>query len=57
MDTTLDPRWQNALAHSHYVAQLLQAHPELIPELLATWQQPLCEEMMRTPLQGPFADV
>lgn len=56
MDTTRDPRWQNALAHSHYVAQLLQAHPELIPELLATWQQPLDEALLQAPLQGPFAD-
>ncbi|MBP5987422.1 MAG: bifunctional [glutamate--ammonia ligase]-adenylyl-L-tyrosine phosphorylase/[glutamate--ammonia-ligase] adenylyltransferase [Azonexus sp.] len=56
MDTTLDPRWQNALAHSRYVAQLLQAHPELIPELAATWQQPLGEDLLLAPLQREFAD-
>jgi glutamate-ammonia-ligase adenylyltransferase len=56
MDTTLDPRWQGALAHSRYVSQLLQAHPELVPELAATWQQPLGEELLQAPLQGEFAD-
>ena len=56
MDTTLDPRWQAAVHHSHYLANLLQAHPELIPELLATWQQPLSEAMLLAPLQQAFAD-
>ncbi|NTV71209.1 MAG: bifunctional [glutamate--ammonia ligase]-adenylyl-L-tyrosine phosphorylase/[glutamate--ammonia-ligase] adenylyltransferase [Azonexaceae bacterium] len=56
MDTTLDPRWQAAVHHSHYLATLLQAHPELIPELLATWQQPLTEAMLQAPLAQPFAD-
>jgi glutamate-ammonia-ligase adenylyltransferase len=56
MDTTLDPRWQAAVHHSRYLANLLQAHPEMIPELLATWQQPLSEAMLRAPLQQAFAD-
>ena len=56
MDTTPDPRWQAALAHSHYLNNLLQAHPELIPELRASWQQPLSEDMMLAALRGPFAD-
>ena len=56
MDTTLDPRWQGALAHSRYVANLLQARPELIPELAATWQQPLSEDLLRSPLNRDFAD-
>ena len=55
MDTTFDPRWQTAVKHSRYLANLLQAHPELIPELLATWQQPLTEAMLKAPLQQPFA--
>ncbi|MBT9523461.1 MAG: bifunctional glutamine synthetase adenylyltransferase/deadenyltransferase, partial [Dechloromonas sp.] len=56
MDTTLDPRWQAAVHHSRYLANLLQAHPELIPELLATWQQPLNEAMLLAPLQQEFVD-
>src|SRR5574343_1655520 len=56
MDTTPDPRWQAAIAHSRYLANQLNAHPELIPELAATWQQPLSEAMLQAPLQQPFAD-
>jgi glutamate-ammonia-ligase adenylyltransferase len=56
MDTTLDPRWQGAVNHSRYLSNLLQAHPELIPELLATWQQPLTEHMLQAPLQQEFAN-
>ncbi len=56
MDTTLDPRWQPALAHSRYLSNLLQAHPGLIPELLATWQQPLSEDLLLAPLKQDFAD-
>jgi len=56
MDTTLDPRWPAALGHSRYLANLLQTHPGLIPELLATWQQPLSEDLLLTPLKPTFAD-
>jgi glutamate-ammonia-ligase adenylyltransferase len=56
MDTTLDPRWQAAVAHSRYLANLLQSRPELIPELAATWQQPLSEALLLAPLQQAFAD-
>src|SRR5574343_1369176 len=56
MDTTPDPRWQAAIAHSRYLANQLNAHPELIPELAATWQQPLSEAMLQAPLQREFAD-
>ena len=56
MDTTLDPRWPAALGHSRYLANLLQARPDLIPELAATWQQPLSEELLRAPLQQEFSD-
>jgi glutamate-ammonia-ligase adenylyltransferase len=56
MDTSLDSRWQGAVHHSRYLANLLQAHPELIPELRATWLQPLTEAMLQAPLQQSFAD-
>ena len=56
MDSTLDPRWQAALRHSNYLATLLNARPELIPELAATWEQALDEGLLMAPLQGPFAD-
>ena len=56
MDTTLDPRWQAAVHHSRYLANLLQAHPELIPELLATWEQPFTEAMLQAPLRREFAN-
>ncbi len=56
MDHTLPPVWQGALAHSRYLANLLQSRPELIPELLATWQQPLSEDMLLAPLRQDFAD-
>lgn len=56
MDTTFDPRWQIALNHSRYLANLFQAHPELIPELTDTWQQPLSEELLQKALQQAFAD-
>ena len=56
MDTTLDPRWQAAVHHSRYLANLLQAHPELIPELLATWEQPFTEAMLQAPLRQEFAN-
>jgi glutamate-ammonia-ligase adenylyltransferase len=56
MDNTLDPRWQIAIDHSHYLANQLQAHPAMIPELAATWQQPLSEDMLLIPLKVDFAD-
>ena len=56
MNTSLDPRWQVALTHSHYLNNLLQAHPALIPELAASWQQPLTEDMLLAPLKQPLAD-
>ncbi len=56
MDTPLDPRWQAALDHSHYLANLLQARPALIPELAASWEKPLDEAMLLAPLAQPFAD-
>ena len=56
MDNTLDPRWQAALAHSRYLANQLQANPDLVPELAATWLQPLSEDMLLAPLKQIFAD-
>jgi len=56
MDTTLDPRWHNALNHSRYLANQLQAHPEMIPELAAGWLQPLSEDQLLAPLKVAFAD-
>ncbi|MCG2576677.1 bifunctional [glutamate--ammonia ligase]-adenylyl-L-tyrosine phosphorylase/[glutamate--ammonia-ligase] adenylyltransferase [Dechloromonas sp. XY25] len=56
MDTLPDPRWQAALDHSRYLSNLLYARPELIPELAATWQQPLSEELLMVPLRRDFTD-
>ncbi len=56
MDTTLDPRWQPALEHSRYLTTLLNARPELIPELAATWERPLDEALLMAPLRQPLAD-
>ncbi|MBS1160142.1 MAG: Glutamate-ammonia ligase adenylyltransferase [Proteobacteria bacterium] len=56
MEYPIPHAWAGALAHSSYLANQLQAHPELIPELLASWQQPLSEELLRAPLQQVFAD-
>ena len=56
MDTALDPRWQAALDHSRYLTNLLQARPALIPELAASWQQPLSEDMLLTPLRKAAPD-
>jgi glutamate-ammonia-ligase adenylyltransferase len=56
MDTMLDPRWQPALDHSRYLTNQFHARPELIPELAATWEQPLSEELLMAPLRQPLAD-
>ena len=56
MDNTLDPRWQFALAHSRYLSNQLQAHPEMIPELAATWQQALSEDQLLNALKRDFPD-
>jgi glutamate-ammonia-ligase adenylyltransferase len=51
-----DPRWQRALTHSHYLANLLTAHPELVDELAATWLQPLSEDQLLAPLKAANSD-
>ena len=56
MDTSIDPRWQAALDHSRYLTNQLNARPDLIPELAATWEQPLTEELLQAPLRREFAD-
>jgi glutamate-ammonia-ligase adenylyltransferase len=56
MEHTPDPRWQAALEHSHYLRNLLNNHPALIPELLASWTQPLSEDILLAPLKQAFAD-
>ena len=56
MDITLDPRWQPALDHSRYLTTLLNARPELIPELAATWERPLDEALLMAPLRQPLTD-
>ncbi len=56
MDSTLDPRWQAALRHSLYLSNLLNGHPDLIPELAATWQAPLTEAMFRASLDKEYPD-
>jgi glutamate-ammonia-ligase adenylyltransferase len=56
MNQPLAPRWQPALEHSRYLAALLQARPSLVPELEATWERPLAEDMLLAALNPPPAD-
>ena len=42
-----DPRWQDALAHSRFLRQLMSARPELIEALRPDWERPLDAETMR----------
>lgn len=56
MNQTVDARWQPALGHSRYLAALLAARPALVPELAATWERPLDEEMLLAALTPPPAD-
>ena len=56
MEHPLDPRWQAALDHSLYLKNLLHAQPGLIPELAASWLQPLSEDLLLAPLKQDFAD-
>lgn len=56
MNSLPDPRWQAALDHSSYLSSLLQCRPELIPELAASWLEPLTEDRLRAPLEQPLAD-
>jgi glutamate-ammonia-ligase adenylyltransferase len=56
MEHAIDPRWQPALDHSIYLSNLLNSRPAMIPELAASWQQPLSEDILMAPLKQDFAD-
>ena len=56
MDKLPDPRWQSALAHSRYLANLLAAQPALIPELAAVWMAPLTAEQLAAGLTPAATD-
>jgi len=56
MDTLPDPRWQSALAHSRYLANLLSTHPALAPELAAVWTAPLTAEQLTAALTPAATD-
>ena len=56
METLPDPRWQAALAHSHFLAKLFATHPALIPEVAAAWLEPLSEAALRAGLEPAAGD-
>ncbi len=56
MNTLSDPRWAAALGHSHYLTTLLQARPDLVPELHADWLQPVSARQLQAALEQPFAN-
>ena len=56
MEHLIDPRWQVALDHSSYLKNQLESRPALIPELAASWLQPLSEDQLLKPLHQEFAD-
>ena len=56
MDKLPDPRWQGALDHSRYLANLLVSRPTLIDELADTWSQPLSVEQLHAALTPPAGD-
>ena len=56
MDKLPDPRWQSALAHSRYLANLLATQPALIPELAAVWTAPLTAEQLAAGLTPAATD-
>ncbi len=56
MDKLPDPRWQSALTHSRYLANLLSTHPALIPELAAAWTAPLSAEQLAAALTPTATD-
>lgn len=51
-----DPRWTQALAHSHYLRQLFNARPELPLELARQWLHPLSEDMLHSALRPEATD-
>ncbi|HZX32204.1 MAG TPA: bifunctional [glutamate--ammonia ligase]-adenylyl-L-tyrosine phosphorylase/[glutamate--ammonia-ligase] adenylyltransferase [Rhodocyclaceae bacterium] len=56
MNQALDARWQPAIEHSRYLAALLAARPTLVPELAATWEHPLSEDLLLACLKPAPAD-
>jgi glutamate-ammonia-ligase adenylyltransferase len=56
MDNLPDPRWQAALAHSRYLANLLTTRPGLIDELAAVWTAPLSAEQLLAALEPAATD-
>ncbi|MGE5945599.1 MAG: bifunctional glutamine synthetase adenylyltransferase/deadenyltransferase, partial [Betaproteobacteria bacterium] len=56
MNNLPDPRWQPALELSRYLANLLASRPALVPELAATWQEPLTGRLLHELLEPPPAD-
>ncbi|NJD26324.1 MAG: bifunctional [glutamate--ammonia ligase]-adenylyl-L-tyrosine phosphorylase/[glutamate--ammonia-ligase] adenylyltransferase [Betaproteobacteria bacterium] len=56
METLSEPRWQEALALSRYLSNLLAAQPALVPVLAATWHEPLAAAALHEALDPPPAD-
>jgi [glutamine synthetase] adenylyltransferase / [glutamine synthetase]-adenylyl-L-tyrosine phosphorylase len=56
MSPTIDPRWQIAIDHSRYLANLFTAQPAIATELASRWQQPLSEDCLLNPLKRDFAN-
>ena len=56
MDNSPDPRWQDALRHSRFLANLLTSRPALIPDLAAAWTAPLSPELLRAAMEPPAGD-
>jgi glutamate-ammonia-ligase adenylyltransferase len=57
MEHLPDPRWTPALQHSQYLRQLFYARGgELVERLLAVWEAPLSEEVLRAELGAPAED-
>ena len=56
MDNLPDPRWQDALQHSRFLANLLTARPALIPDLTTVWAAPLSPELLRAAMEPPAGD-
>jgi len=51
MDNLPDPRWQEALQHSRYLANLLASHPLLTLELATAWTAPLSPELLHSAME------
>lgn len=56
MDHLPDQRWQDALAHSRYLAGQLATRPTLIAELADSWTAPLSPELLRAAMEPHAGD-